>query len=64
MPHHFPKNTVQAEVFCPKCMKLTPWRIAGGRRAYCLVCYGRPQPSKPVAKPDPAQQLEMFGKEK
>jgi hypothetical protein len=41
MPHHFPKNTVQAEIFCNRCMKYTPWRVADGRRQWCMVCYER-----------------------
>jgi hypothetical protein len=39
MPEHYTKNTVRAEIFCMKCRKLTPWRIADGRRQYCLLCY-------------------------
>ena len=39
MPHHFTKNTVQASIFCERCMKMTPWKVADGRRQFCLVCY-------------------------
>ena len=42
MPHHFTKATIQAEIFCRKCGKMTPWRIADGRRNYCLTCYSKP----------------------
>lgn len=39
MPQHYPKNTVEASIWCSKCNKETPWRIADGRRQYCLNCY-------------------------
>ena len=32
----FTKSTVQANCWCNKCGKETPWRIAGGKRSYCL----------------------------
>jgi hypothetical protein len=60
-PHHFPKNTVEASVWCNTCNKMTPWRILNGRRGFCIPCYGKqPAASKPVAKPEAEQQLEMF----
>ena len=43
MPHHFTKDTIQAAIFCNACMKETPWRIADGRRQFCLTCYERKQ---------------------
>ena len=39
MPHHYTKTTVEASVWCNRCGKETPWRIADGRRQFCLVCY-------------------------
>ena len=39
MPGHYTKATVEASIFCGKCHRMTSWRIADGRRQYCLVCY-------------------------
>lgn len=39
MPEHYTKNTVEATIFCPVCMKFTAWRIAGGLRSYCIACF-------------------------
>lgn len=50
MSHHFTKSTVQAACWCNKCGKETPWRIADGRRSYCLVCYDKPTEKKPEKK--------------
>lgn len=53
MPHHFPKATVEASIWCNACNRMTPWRIAEGRRQYCLVCYEKkPAPEK---KPEDTQ---------
>jgi hypothetical protein len=41
MPHHFTKSTVEASIWCNRCNKETPWRIADGRRQYCLTCDSR-----------------------
>lgn len=41
MPHHFTKSTVEASIWCNVCRKETPWKIADGRRQYCLVCYAK-----------------------
>lgn len=61
MPHHFTKNTVEASIWCNTCNRMTSWRILNGRRAYCIPCYGtKPLTSKPVAKPEPAQQFDLF----
>jgi hypothetical protein len=38
-PQHYTKNTVQAAIWCNSCGKITPWRIADGRRQYCIPCY-------------------------
>src|ERR1700743_721406 len=48
MPHHFTKGTVEAAIFCPRCMRETMWRIADGRRQYCLKCNEKPKPSVEV----------------
>lgn len=46
MPHHFTKGTIEAAIFCPRCMKETMWKIADGRRQYCLICAEKPRPQK------------------
>jgi len=56
MPHHFTKTTVQAEIWCNRCGKMTPWRIADGRRQYCLTCYEKPSPAKKEEPPGDTQQ--------
>jgi hypothetical protein len=48
MAHHFTKTTTEAAVWCNKCGKETPWRVADGRRQYCIPCYDR--------RPDPANE--------
>ena len=58
MPHHFNKATVEASCWCNKCGKETPWRIADGRRQYCITCYERPKEAK-VA--EPAKTGDLFG---
>ncbi len=50
---HFPKATVQANCWCNRCNRETPWRIADGRRSYCLTCYDKPREEK---KPAPAKE--------
>jgi hypothetical protein len=53
MPHHFTKSTEQAMIFCPRCMKETMWKIADGRRQFCLPCQERKQqPEKPESPQD------------
>ena len=58
---HFTKNTVQAEIFCNRCMKMTQWRIADGRRQYCIPCYDRKKDAdaQTLVKP-PAEQGRLF----
>lgn len=53
-PEHYPKLTVEASIFCKKCMKTTPWRVADGRRQWCIPCYERDH----AAKPEPAAPVE------
>lgn len=38
MPHHFPKDTTEASIFCAREMKFTLWRISDGHRHFCLSC--------------------------
>lgn len=60
MPHHFTKATVEASVWCTTCAKMTPWRIADGRRQYCIPCYRRGEMgAKPAAEPS-AEQIGLF----
>lgn len=40
-PEHYTKLTVEASIFCKTCMKTTRWRVADGRRQYCIPCYER-----------------------
>lgn len=64
MPHHFTKTTVEASIYCTRCGKDTPWRIADGRRQFCLVCYDKPVDKKPVIQATPAPaQADLFAKE-
>lgn len=51
MPHHYTKGTVEASIWCNKCRKETPWRIADGRRQYCLTCYAKPAAEESSAPP-------------
>jgi len=50
MTHHFTRNTVSAEFYCPKCRKRTQHRIDGVRKGPCLEC---------VEKLDAARELEL-----
>jgi hypothetical protein len=46
MPHHHTKSTVEASLWCNRCNKETPWRIADGRQQFCLTCYSKPMEAK------------------
>ena len=59
MPHHFVKSTVESSIFCPTCMKMTPWKVADGRRQYCTVCYEKRQ-AKEIEKPHEDTQGKLF----
>ena len=59
MLHHFTKNTVQASIFCERCMKMTPWKIADGRRQFCLICYDK-RKTEDAAKPVAVTQGSLF----
>lgn len=60
MPHHFPKLTVEAACWCNRCNRETPWRIADGRRQFCLICRGQSKPPA-VAKPQ-SNQMSFWTK--
>jgi hypothetical protein len=62
MPHHFTKSTIQADVWCTKCHKITPHRVFDGRRGPCLDCLARLESeikNRPVIVA-PAQQGRLF----
>src|ERR1017187_6508570 len=48
MKKFYPKTTVQAPEWCPKCGRETQWAISGGRPLHCLNVHPTP---KPVEKP-------------
>ncbi len=58
MPHHFTKDTTEAAIFCNKCMKETMWRIADGRRQWCIACYEKQQ-SPEKKKEEPPQDIQQ-----
>ena len=55
MPEHYSKSTVEASIFCPKCMKMTQWRVADGRRQWCIACYKNDHPEPLILAAHPAQ---------
>jgi hypothetical protein len=62
MPHHYPKSTVEASIWCNTCRKDTPWRIIDGRRQYCLVCAGKPKTQNKI-EPKKESTPSLFGPE-
>lgn len=61
MPEHFTKATVEASIFCKECMKETRWRIADGRRQWCIPCYERNHaPGLKAPREPKAEQLGLF----
>jgi hypothetical protein len=56
---HYTKSTVEASIWCNRCNKETLWRIADGRRQYCIPCYERP---KPAPEQPAAEQINLFTK--
>jgi hypothetical protein len=54
---HFTKSTVEASCWCNVCNRNTPWKILGGKRAYCIPCSEKP--SKPVEKEE-ERQFDLF----
>lgn len=64
MPHHFTKSTVEASIFCNTCMKETRWKVADGRRQYCLKCQARRDQARVEKAETPTeQQFNLFQKE-
>ena len=58
-PEHYTKLTTEAAIFCPKCMKVMMWRVADGRRQWCITCYNKPKETKPE-KIVPQDQPKLF----
>jgi hypothetical protein len=58
MPHHFTKNTTQAEAYCPTCNKNTPHAVFDGRLGRCMNDH--PHPIQAARKAEPTPQLELF----
>jgi len=65
MPEHYPKSTVEASIFCTKCNKMTPWKVADGRRQYCIPCYEKPKaaPASNQVEKREVEQFDLFKKE-
>lgn len=62
MPEHYTKNTVEASIFCPNCMRMTMWRVAAGRRQWCIPCYERETATLKPQTPAPIEQGNLFAK--
>jgi hypothetical protein len=62
MQRFFPKDTVEAAVWCGICNQETPWRIAGGRPLFCIPCYERRKAAREAAAParPPDAQMDLF----
>lgn len=60
MPHHYTKNTVEAQIWCRTCGKMTQWRVLGGRQSHCLACYEKKQ-AEPTKKEQRPEQANLFG---
>jgi ribosomal protein L44E len=41
MTQHYPRSTVSADGWCPKCQRFTQHRIDDRRRGPCLDCIAR-----------------------
>jgi hypothetical protein len=61
MPEHYTKLTVEAAIFCKTCMKVTPWRIADGRRQWCIPCYEREHQAAPEPRRQPPEPRPKSG---
>ena len=59
MRDFYTKATVEASRPCRVCGKNTPWRIMGGRPAYCIPCFEKPRPA-PAAKVKPEPEPTLF----
>jgi hypothetical protein len=62
MPHHFTKATTEASIWCNKEGKMTMWRVADGRRQYCLSCQAKKDQARLAEKaaPPPVEQRRLF----
>jgi hypothetical protein len=59
MRHFFPKNTVEAIVWCVKCHKETVHQVHGGRPHACSECMKTPAVEE-KKKPEPPKQAGLF----
>jgi hypothetical protein len=59
MGQHYTKDTVEAPIFCNKCMRFTQWRILGGKPAFCIPCYEKNGEIKITRNPAMAQ-MDLF----
>ena len=62
MPEHYPKDTVQVQVWCNVCHKETMHRVDAGRRGPCLACLRKRELEAEERKPVPPgpQQGRLF----
>lgn len=60
MPHHWPKSTVEANIWCNRCNKETPWRIHDGRQQYCLTCFALRRETSAAPKPVTTKDQAAF----
>ena len=59
MPEHYTKNTVEASAWCNTCNRMTQWRIADGKRSYCLE-HNEPYKVGSIKPPEPDPQRKLF----
>ena len=64
MAQHYTLQTVEVSVWCGKCRKDTPHRVADRRLQFCIPCWEASQAESAAAKdaerPAPAEQMGMF----
>ncbi len=67
MSEHYPRHTVSASAWCPKCQKHTQHRIDGTRKGPCLDCMAKYDAEKAVIdfdalrrKLSPPPQISLF----
>lgn len=66
MGEHYNLNTVEVSHFCKKESRMTPHRVSGGKLGFCIPCYEASEAERAArmaapAKPEPEQQLGLFG---
>ena len=62
--HHFTRNTVEAQHWCPKCKAFTMHRVdrdkMQGRLGPCIPCMERHDSQPKESKPEAAKQERLF----